>query len=77
MLDLEAVVIGGGLSSLGGDWWDTLGRTFEANLLNRNYRRVGLHKAALPDGAGLLGAAGLAWQLLASAGGAGAEGRDD
>ena len=64
LLDLEAVIVGGGLSGLSGAWWDALAETFNAHLLNRNYRQVKLHKATLSETAGLRGATSLAWQLV-------------
>jgi len=60
LLDLEAVIIGGGLSGLGSPWWSTLDETLHAHLLNASRRAVALHRAVLPDTAGLLGAARLA-----------------
>jgi glucokinase len=63
LLDLDAVVIGGGLSALGPPWWPALEAGLESNLLNATLRRVVLRRAALPDSAGLLGAVSLAWQL--------------
>jgi glucokinase len=64
LLDLDGVVVGGGLSRLGPPWWSSLEETLRANLLNPTYRRVALHRAALPDTAGLLGALSLAWQKV-------------
>jgi glucokinase len=62
LLDLEAVVIGGGLSGLGSPWWSTLDETLHAHLLNSAHRTVALQRAILPDTAGLLGVAHLAEQ---------------
>lgn len=62
LLDLEAVIVGGGLSTLGAPWWSALENTLRANLLNPNHRDVALHRAALPDTAGLLGAVAIALQ---------------
>lgn len=64
LLDLEAVIVGGGLSSLPASWWNALTGTFHANLLNRNHRQVQLHKAALSEMAGVIGATSLAWQSV-------------
>jgi glucokinase len=64
LLDLEAVIIGGGLSQLSAPWWRALTETFEATLLNRSHRQVDLHKATLSETAGLRGAAIVAWQSL-------------
>jgi glucokinase len=63
LLDLEAVIVGGGLCSLPAAWWDALGERFDANLLNRTERRVVLRKATLTEGAGLAGATSLARRL--------------
>jgi len=60
LLDLEAVVVGGGLSVLGQTWWTGLERALRANLINRDHREVALLRAKLPDTAGLIGAALLA-----------------
>lgn len=64
LLDLEAVIVSGGLSALGEPFWSTLSRTLQANLLNPAQRRVALRRGALPDTAGLLGAIILAQQLV-------------
>ena len=64
LLDLEAVIIGGGLSSLSASWWNALSETFYANLLNGEHRDVKLHKAALSEMVGLIGATSLAWQCV-------------
>lgn len=64
LLDLEAVIIGGGLSGLGPPWWSTLDETLRARLLNSSHRTVALHRTILPDTAGLLGAARLAEQRI-------------
>lgn len=60
LLDLEAVVVGGGLSALGQTWWTVLEKALRANLINRDHREVALLRAKLPDTAGLIGAALLA-----------------
>jgi len=67
LLDLDAVVIGGGLIALGAPWWSALEAGLHSNLLNAAQRRVVLCRAALPDSAGLLGAVSLAVQLIAPA----------
>jgi glucokinase len=66
LLDLDAVVIGGGLSQLGEIWWKSLRETFQANLLNSTHRNVRLCPAELPDQSGILGAITLAERLAAS-----------
>lgn len=63
LLDLEAVVIGGGLTALGAPWWSAIDAALRSNLLNADQRDISLRPAALPDDAGLLGAVGLAWRL--------------
>jgi len=65
LLDLEAVVVGGGLSALGQFWWTALKEAFEANLINKSHRQVILSPAILPQTAGLIGAALLARQSIA------------
>lgn len=64
LLDLQAVIVGGTLSTIGGPLWPTLEATLQANIRNRLYREVDLRRALLPDTAGLLGAASLAAQRL-------------
>ncbi len=64
LLDLEAVIVGGGLSVLGPPFWSTLSKTLQAGLLNPTHREVALHRAALADRAGVLGAIILAQQLI-------------
>lgn len=64
LLDLEAVVIGGGLSMVGAPLWSMLEETLQNNLLNQDRRFVALHHAHLPDTSGLWGAIILAKQLL-------------
>ena len=64
LLDLEAVVIGGGLSMLDDPWWSTIKRTFQTNLINADHREVEIRKAMLPSNAGLMGAIILARERL-------------
>nr|QEO74835.1 ROK family protein [uncultured bacterium] len=56
LLDLDAVVVGGGLSGLGAPWWSTLEETLRSNVLNAEHRQIALRRAEMPDAAGLLGA---------------------
>ncbi|HEY9403588.1 MAG TPA: ROK family protein [Pyrinomonadaceae bacterium] len=57
LLDLEAVIVGGGLSGLlGAAWWTALEETLVGNLLNARHRRIALLRTELSDTAGLLGA---------------------
>jgi len=62
LLDLEAIIIGGGLSRLGSLWWTTIEKTLRSQVLNSSHRSIALHKAVLPGTAGLLGAITLAGQ---------------
>ena len=66
LLDLEAVVVGGGLSGLGAPWWPALEAALQEHVLNQEHRPVMLHRARLPDTAGVLGAVALARQQMAS-----------
>ena len=66
LLDLEAVIVGGGLSGHSEPWWKALTERFYANLLNRNHRQVNLHKATLSETVGLIGAISLAWESVKS-----------
>lgn len=63
LLDLQAVIVGGGLSVLGPPWWSSLEETCQSSLINAAHKQVALHRAALGDTAGLLGAVLLAQQL--------------
>jgi glucokinase len=69
LLDLDAVVIGGGMSALGPPWWQALEAGLRSNTLNAAQRRVVLRRATLPDSAGLLGAVSLAAQLASESAG--------
>ncbi|MFZ6027907.1 MAG: ROK family protein [Chloroflexota bacterium] len=64
LLDLEAAVIGGGLSVLEAPWWPAVEEALNANLLDAQHHRVALHRAAFQDTAGVLGAISLAGQEL-------------
>ena len=64
LLDLHAVVVGGGLCKLGVLWWTALTQTLRANLLAPAHREVAIQQAALPDTAGLIGAICLAHQKI-------------
>lgn len=66
LLDLESVVIGGGLLKLGPAWWSAIHESLYANLLNGDMRNVHFQPAALPQHVGLYGAHVLAWQLADS-----------
>lgn len=56
LLDLEAIVVGGGLSRLTDPWWSTLVGTVEEKLYNRDHRHLIIKRSTLTEGAGLLGA---------------------
>lgn len=60
LLDLEAVIIGGGLNKLGPLWWTILEDTLQSHLLNASSYPITVRQAHLPDTAGVLGAAYLA-----------------
>jgi glucokinase len=64
LLDLEAVVVGGGVSALGRQWWHALNGALRANILNSQHREIELRRTELADTAGLLGAVSLAHNLL-------------
>jgi glucokinase len=63
LLDLEAIIIGGGLSILGSPWWSTIENTLRREVFNSVHRSVILRKAALPNESGLIGAITLALQM--------------
>jgi glucokinase len=65
LLDLEAVIVGGGLSALGEAWWDPFEQALRGQLMNAAARSLAVLRAALPDTAGLLGALGLARERAA------------
>ena len=60
LLDMEVVVVGGGLSQLGGVWWSALTQTIIENLYNQGDRQLIIKRSEIPEGAGLLGAISLA-----------------
>jgi glucokinase len=66
LLDLEAVVVGGGLMRLGHAWWSAVGEALRENLFNVKHRSVALYEAELSDRAGLMGAILLASELAAA-----------
>lgn len=68
LLDLDAVIVGGGLSKVGMLWWQSFKESFHKNLLNASYRSVDLRQAELPDKAGLWGAVALANRINIQAG---------
>lgn len=57
LLDLEAVIIGGGMTAFGAGWWTAIEEGLASSLINREHRLVALKRAALPDTAGMIGAA--------------------
>lgn len=61
LLDLEVIVVGGGLGAIFPErWWQDARNALFANILGRKHRTVRLERAAFGDTAGLLGAALLA-----------------
>jgi glucokinase len=64
LLDLELVVVGGGLRALGSAWWTTMESSLHANGLNSDHHRVELRPTQLDDRAGLLGAGILAAESI-------------
>lgn len=75
LLDLELVVVGGGLSGLGDPWWGSMEETLRENTLNAEARQVRLVRAELPDTAGMLGGVALAREF--TRGGVGREAAPD
>jgi glucokinase len=67
MLDLEAVIVGGGLCRLGEPWWSGIEETLQTNLLAPLRRNVVVRRAELSDTAAVLGAISLTWHLSATA----------
>jgi glucokinase len=63
LLDLEAIIVGGGLSRLGPPWWTTIEETLRREIFNSAHRGIVLSKALLPEECGLLGAITLACQM--------------
>lgn len=61
-LDVELVVIGGGLLQLGDIWWSAIRDSFRQHLSHGPHRTVNLCPAALSTEAGLIGALRLARQ---------------
>lgn len=62
LLDLEAVVIGGGLGRQDAPLWRSLQETMQAHLLNAAHKQVALRGAELGEMAGLMGAVLIARQ---------------
>lgn len=62
-LNLEAVIISGGLSRLSNFLWPALEETFLTHLMNGAQQQVALHCSTMPDTAGLQGATIMAQQL--------------
>jgi glucokinase len=60
LLDLEAVIVGGGVSALGEAWWGPFERRLRGQLMNAGSRSLAVLRAALPETAGVFGAIGLA-----------------
>lgn len=64
VLDPEAVVIGGGLGSAGGFYWDSLVEATRQHIWSEMTRTLPILPAALGPEAGLIGAAATAWTRL-------------
>jgi glucokinase len=62
VLDPEAVVIGGGLGSAGGLYWDSLVEATRQHIWSELSRTLPILPAAFGPEAGLIGAAATAWQ---------------
>jgi glucokinase len=62
ILDPEAVVIGGGLGSAGGLYWDNLVEATRQHIWSEVTRTLPILPAALGPEAGLIGAAATAWK---------------
>lgn len=63
-LDPEAVIIGGGLGSSGGLYWDELVASTRRHIWSALHRDLPILPAALGRDAGVIGAAATAWQKL-------------
>jgi glucokinase len=72
LLDLELIVVGGGLSGLGDPWLSSMEESLRENTLNADARRVEMVRAELPDTAGVLGGVALAREFTRAAAGRGA-----
>ncbi|HEX8720252.1 MAG TPA: ROK family protein [Pyrinomonadaceae bacterium] len=67
LLDLELIVVGGGLSGLGDPWWGSMEEALRENTLNAEARQVRAVRAELPDTAGVLGGVALAREFVRGA----------
>jgi len=61
VLDPEAIVVGGGLGSAGGPYWDGLVAATRAHVWSPETRALPIRPAALGADSALLGAAARAW----------------
>ncbi len=61
MLDPEALIIGGGLGSRDGPYWDAMVKAIRRQVWSQETRRLPILRAALGPEAGLIGAAAAAW----------------
>lgn len=64
VLDPEAVVVGGGLGTAGGLYWDTFVAATRRHIWSEVSRDLPILKAGLGPDAGLIGAAAVAWKNL-------------
>lgn len=67
VLDPEAVIVGGGLSQVGGLYWQSLESTTRAHIWADNSRTLSILPAALGTDAGIIGAAATVWQRRVAA----------
>lgn len=63
-LDPEAVIVGGGLGSSGGLYWDGLVASTRRHIWSALHRELPILPAALGRDAGIIGAAATAWKKL-------------
>lgn len=57
VMDPEAIVVGGGLGSAGGLYWDSFVTSTRAHIWAENSRGLPIHPAAMGADSGLIGAA--------------------
>ena len=57
VMDPEAIVVGGGLGSSGGLYWDSFVASTRAHIWAENSRGLPIHPAAMGADSGLIGAA--------------------
>ena len=62
VMDPEAIVVGGGLGSSGGQYWDSFVASTRAHIWAENSRGLPIHPAAMGADSGLVGAAASVFQ---------------